>query len=55
MLHKGYNVATIDLLSELSPYGVLVWDNQNRKQVILFEGINDPTEFLKQAIVRANQ
>ena len=37
ILHKSYNISTIDPLSELSPYGVRVWDNQNRKRVLLLE------------------
>lgn len=46
MLHIGYNEATIDLLSELSPYGVRVWDNQNRKQVIYLKYQISSTRFL---------
>ncbi len=33
MLLTGYNISTIDPLSELSPYGVRAWDNQDRKRV----------------------
>lgn len=30
-----YNKSTIDPLSELSPYGARVWDNQNRRRIFI--------------------